>query len=82
MLGVLFLALEQSFLLLCSTSWTFSIGRNIDFNCQIVIEGINVHAEFVTLLENGVHDTLDHLDSDDYVKVVLEPFDFNLYIHF
>ena len=73
MLGVLFSALEQSFLLLCSTSWTFSIGRNIDFNCQIVIEGINVHAEFVTL-ENGAHDTLDHLDSDDYVKVVFRTF--------
>ena len=57
-----------------STSWTFSTGGNIDFNCQIVIEGINVHAEFVTLLENGVHDTLDHLDSDDYVKVVFRTF--------
>ena len=40
------------------------------------------HILDILLLENGAHDTLDHLDSDDYVKVVLEPFVFNLYIHF
>ena len=47
-----------------------------------MIEGIIVHAEFVTLLENAAHDALEHRDSDDYIKVVYELFDHSLYIQF
>ena len=46
-LRVLFLALELSYLSMYSTSWTFSTGGNIDFNCQIVFECIIVFADFV-----------------------------------
>ena len=47
-----------------------------------MIEGIIVHAEFVTLLKNAAHDALEHRNSDDYINVVYELFDLSLYIQF
>ena len=47
-----------------------------------MVEGIIVHAEFVTLLENTALDALEHRDSDDYIKVVYELFDHSVYIQF
>ena len=76
---VMFLALELSYLPMYSTSWSFSTGGNIGFNCQIVFECIHCFCRsLIDLHKDLVHDALEHRDSDDCIEIVYDIIDSTL----